>query len=110
MNHYYSPLFRLRILTLVFNILFSVQCQICNLDHGDLPQGWKCDDEPHILSKDQVEIANYCGYNISSILPKKLTHYHYFIQTNRGFVKKHIQNRKPQITQEESYNSLLSEN
>ena len=55
----------------VVNNLFCVHCQICSLDHGKLPQDWKCDDEPHIISQDQEEINSYCGYSISSTLVAK---------------------------------------
>ena len=46
------------------------ESQICNLDYGNLPEGWSCNQEPHILSKNDKDIKKDSGYNISSILPK----------------------------------------
>ena len=72
MEPFKFPFFTLIVLA-VGKTLLSVHCQICNLKNGELPQDWKCDGEPHIHSKDKNELDRYCGFTISSTLPKELT-------------------------------------
>jgi secreted trypsin-like serine protease len=69
----YSLAFYTLTLFTLFNIICVVQCQICNLKQGKLPQGWRCNGEPHVISKHKEEIKRYCGFNVSSTLPAKVT-------------------------------------
>ena len=67
-----SPFFTLIILAVFASIFSGHKCQICNLEHGNLPQDWRCDGTPHVLNKNSDKINSYCGYNISSSLTEKI--------------------------------------
>ena len=64
------PFFTLIILASIFAI---IQCQICDLKHGNLPQNWRCDDTPHILSQNKNEMDRYCGFTNFTSLPDPLS-------------------------------------